>query len=49
MDCFIKQTAEDYCIDYEVVKSYYDKYYESSAELFYEKLEEHLKKITHQK
>lgn len=37
---FVKQTALDYDIDYDIVKKYYDKY--GSTNMFYEKLEEEI-------
>lgn len=42
MNPFIKQTAIDYDLPYEVVESIYNKF---SSDLFYIKLEEHLKTI----
>jgi hypothetical protein len=38
---FIANTAKDYDISYEAVEVYYSRY--GSTEMFYEKLEEHLK------
>lgn len=38
---FVKQTAEDYDLEYEVVQEIYDKYF--IAGNFYEKLEEYIK------
>lgn len=43
-ESFIQQTANDYDLTYLTVKEYYDKCFNQSSKLFYEKLEEHLKK-----
>ncbi len=38
---FVQQTANDYDIDYDVVKRYYNRY--GSTPMFYEKLEDFIK------
>jgi len=37
LEGFIRQTANDYCMDYKNVKTFYERYYEQGE--FYERLE----------
>ena len=39
MNSFIKQTAKDYDMDYNTVKSIYNRFYNDGAYLFYAQLE----------